>query len=518
MQTWQEVLRTALVGTERQDIPQTPGDDPVSRLLAQVDRSSRERALLNLSAILACSRRAGYLLSETAEATPAPAEENDLPLCLPEAAQDLSLMLQGEFDELLPEWLTAVAGKGQRVPDQTLPDLLNQGSRNKELRAVILPVLGKRGRWLAAQNASWGWALQRSRLEIEQSLEAFATAEQTWQTGTRAERVALLRELRAADPERARQLLTSTWSQDPPGERALFLETFVVGLSMDDEPILESALDDRRKEVRRQASGLLSRLPDSQLCRRMFARVAPLLTITRKLLKDNLEVTPPAECDKAMQRDGIDLKPPQGIGEKGFWLVQMLSLIPPRLWSEHLARAPETLIQLAKVNQWGDNLLEGWTNAAILHRDAEWAEAALLHFLKRKGGQIPYNVEWKQAIPKERMEACILQLLQSHTGPLVRDHPAMTLFYEIEGYWGVELTRAFLDSLRRHKNQARGQMNYYVHYTMESLASFVPPEAAQEFGELWQEFAGEESYYANAPEKFLARVRLRQEMLSRIQG
>lgn len=516
MQTWQETLKTALVGTERQEVPQASGEDAVSRLLAQVDRSSRERALLKLSAILACCRRAGFLPLKADSALPAPAEGNDLPVCLPGAAQDLARMLQGEYDELLPVWLTAVAARGQRAPDETLPELLDLGSRSRAIHPAILPVLGRRGRWLAAQNADWEWARQRSPSEIESSPEAFADAEQTWQTGARAERAALLRELRASNPALARQLLTSTWSQDPPEERALFLGTFAIGLCLEDEPILESALDDRRKEVRRQASELLARLPDSQLCRRMFAWTAPLLTITRRRLKDQLEVTPPAQCDRAMQRDGVELKPPQGIGEKAYWLEQMLSVIPPRRWSEHLSRTPETLIALAAATPWEANLLEGWTHAAILHRDAEWAEAILrLHCRK---GRIPYHVEWKRAIPKERLEACILELLQSHPGPLGRGHLADSLLTAMDGYWGAELTRAVLENLKKHFWQQKGSPGYTTHPAIESFAPFIAPEAAEEFGNIWRDYASGHAYYSPAPERFLARVRFQQEMLRHIQG
>ena len=44
---------------------------------------------------------------------------------------------------------------------------------------------------------------------------------------------------------------------------------------MDDEPFLESALDDRSREVRQQAADLLTRLPDSRLALRMAERAGP---------------------------------------------------------------------------------------------------------------------------------------------------------------------------------------------------------------------------------------------------
>jgi hypothetical protein len=50
-------------------------------------------------------------------------------------------------------------------------------------------------------------------------------------------------------------------------------------LSMDDEPFLERALDDRDAQVRHKAAALLASLPESRLVRRMIATAGDILTL-----------------------------------------------------------------------------------------------------------------------------------------------------------------------------------------------------------------------------------------------
>src|SRR5205823_6656492 len=98
---------------------------------------------------------------------PEPCELEDRPRCGPRAAYYLSLMLGGQHREVLPELLEWIAAAGQRVPEDLLPDLLDLGRSARDLRAAILPVLGKRGPWLAGQNPDWSYAVGAEELDEE---------------------------------------------------------------------------------------------------------------------------------------------------------------------------------------------------------------------------------------------------------------------------------------------------------------------------------------------------------------
>src|SRR5512145_2403567 len=147
---------------------------------------------------------------------------------MPEKAADwLKSILTGEFEALLPEFLQLAAERGYIVPPETLPALLGLGKNG--LRAWVAPVIGERGRWLAAHNPAWAYALGRDPLEA-------------WEHGARLERVTALEQVRAREPEKAREWVQATWEQEAPEDRAAFLAVFSAGLSMADEPFLEGCL------------------------------------------------------------------------------------------------------------------------------------------------------------------------------------------------------------------------------------------------------------------------------------
>jgi hypothetical protein len=101
-------------------------------------------------------------------------------------------------------------------------------------------------------------------------------------TGTRADRIALLTDLRATEPDFARTLIEDTWADEQAATRAGLLDCLHIGLSNGDEPLLEQALDDRAATVRATAAALLDRLPESARGQRMAARAVRLTSPTRR--------------------------------------------------------------------------------------------------------------------------------------------------------------------------------------------------------------------------------------------
>jgi hypothetical protein len=521
VQNWQELLNIALVGTERQELSLTRADDAIGALLEQLDRAEKERSALRAAALLAGYRRAGFPLRADDSPPPA-AEPEDRPRCRPEAAQDLARMLQGEFREALPEWLTLAAQLGRRVPEECLPDLLELGRHHSDLRAAILPVLGRRGRWLAAQNPDWKYALQFTLFEEETPEEApdAAGIERRWQIGIRGTRAGLLAHLRRSDPAQGRALVESTWQQDAPEERAAFVKAFTDGLTMDDEPFLESALDDKRREVRREAAELLARLPESRLCLRMIARARPLLRLVRPLLKaDILEVTLPEACDKALIRDGIEPKPPQGTGEKSWWLLQIVALTPLASWTRQFGKTPAEIVDANRAKEWRDTLLDAWTWATRRQRDPEWAEALLNAWIEHRGGNVTRGpVPWAEMLPKPMLEAFALRLLRTNTGPLMHAHPALPLLQQCGPTWSAELTRAVCDQMADRIQKKTGPDLSVMAYSIELFAPFVPLELSAEFQALWKQAAEPMPYLQNRLDKHLAAAQFRREMRTRLIG
>jgi hypothetical protein len=501
MNLWENVVTTALLGTERQPLALPPLGDSLGNVLSRLNVADRERSLLGAAAAISLHQRAGRLPTTDNQPPLPPCETDDLPRCNPRSEQHLSLMLSGQHKEVLPEWLAAAATVSKRVPENCLPALLDLGQKQHDLRDAILPALGKRGRWLAAQNDDWSWAVGGDEDD-----------ETIWQTGSREARRLFLQRLRATSPNRARELVLSTWAEDTPEDRAAFLQTFQTGLSMADEPFLEECLDDRRKEVRSVAVDLLSRLPESRLCQRMIERVRPLLKLkTGK--KPQVEVTLPKECDKAMERDGIEPKPPSGTGQKAWWMKQIISVVPPFMWCQTWSKTPTELAQIVANNkEWKLTLFEWWALAAQRHRDIQWAEG-LLAYWSAPGGT-PFKSSWCGAVLEvlstDQQECFFLNLLQSKREPLNDIH--ILLLRKCRHNWSAKFSRTVLDCLRLSVAKAK-RYDYHLREMLKESARCIPPALVNEAAQGWDTKSKEWDDWREAVGEFLAILQFRHDML-----
>lgn len=505
MREWNALVAGALLGTERQVpvLPQTTG--AIGGVLNSLSSENPAADALSAAAALSLYRRAGWLPSQAGNAPLTVAEAEALPACSSVAGARLDLMLRGTHREVLPEWLALAARAAKRVPPEHLPALLELGRTQRELRPAILAVLGKRGRWLAAQNPAWDYSAEQLLPE-------------EWDTGTRDARISLLTRLRAEDPEAARALLESTWAQEAPDDRARFLALLDTGLSLADEPFLEEALNDRRKEVRKSAVDLLACLLESRFCARMIARVEPLMRFQRKLLgRGTLEIHLPELCDKAMLRDGIEAKPPQygplKLGDKAWWLLQMVAAVPPQSWALRFKLTPSDLMELARKSEWKDLLWEGWAQAAARTGNAEWAEA-ILAVRPQPDGVLRDLV---RSLPPQRRDALALRLVQGK-GRLQGDHPALVLLDEHRTPWSLELSRTVVRAVRARMGEEVANYGYdwQLRSAFLEYALRIPPSLLPELESGWPE-AGKNAEYWSAPiQQFLAVLQFRGDMVQEL--
>ena len=354
---WRDLLSAALVGTARRPAPALgdlgvvvePGPDavgpPPEHRSPGADGAGGPAGLLASAAVLAALRRAGHRPEEAPRRLPVPAGADARPACSAPAVDVLELILSGEVPIpggvalLARQWLDGAARAGCRLPARLLPRLLDLGSTASDLRPGVGAVAGPRGRWLAGHSERWSWAAAEPVDAGEGAGARFATA-------SRAERVALLDAVRTADPARGRDLLAGSWAGEPAAERATLLAGLAAGLSADDEPFLEAALDDRSAAVRQVAADLLGRLPSSRRSARMAERLRPLVT-TSGIRGRTLVVGRPPEPDAAARRDGIADAAPSGMGVSAWRTLQLVAGAPLAFWADHLGRDPVGVVALA---------------------------------------------------------------------------------------------------------------------------------------------------------------------------
>lgn len=384
----ERLLPAALVGTER-----APGwraalsaaPAPLNGLMAALAATPDEDAavLLRAAGVLALAARTGadgLALPAEADALPARPERRPA-LADPSSRAVVETLLQDDWPTgLRHAMLRRLAERGWRLPAALLPQALELAQREPALRAAVGAVIGERGAWLIRQQPRW-----------RQLGEAPAQpTEADWTDGTLTARLAFLRHARAQDPAAARARLEAELGQLAAAERAQLVEALAVGLSMADEPLLMRLLQrDRGGEVRAVAARLLQRLPDSAQAGWLAAQWDALLKSESAWLglKRRWTIEPPAAEGADWKAHGLDLQRPRhdGLGERGWWLFQLVRLTPLSFWTTRTGLTPADLMTWAKGTDWKDALRRGWFEAAQALPDDPAALA-------------PVEVEWLLAL------------------------------------------------------------------------------------------------------------------------
>jgi hypothetical protein len=333
--------------------------------------------------------------------------------------------------------------------------------------------------------------------------------------------VAALRDWRARAPQAALDALAAVWTSEPPEQRAMLLAALAVGLGPDDEDFIETALDDRRKEVRAAAQRLLARLPGSRLAQRMLDRLMPLL----RLGADRIDVTLPAALDAAMRRDGIGASPHHGLGEKAGWVVDMLAAVDPQTWPQRCGRPPRACLALAEHGEFAAVFVRGWSLAAQRHArdDAPPGIGAWLRDLV--AWSVSARPALRDAIPDSLFDAAAVHVARADDGTLfdalagtwIGDGFPMRLVARLAAgaphAWSGAMSRHALERLRTSLPPLPDTGHpWLVRQMLSSLALVLDPATAaameDDLRAAWQPDAG----WTDAVDAFFDLVRLRHEM------
>lgn len=351
--TTDPLTATALLGTARMPAMPPPPDPALEATWQAIPLENPAVAVLQGLAIQRTLHRAGTKTRDATGATgPCPPETRGL---LGTAAVDvLKRLLSGEFPEVLPEWLRLASASARIVPGRVLPALLAAAAKSPALRAAVPALAGERGLWVARRHRNYSWLL-----------EGTAVDENAWDDGDPAERIAWLRQTRTADPARAAAAIAAHWAGEDAPMRESILRTIGANPQACDEPWLDGlALKDRRQEIRDLAATALSNLPGSGFQSRALNRVRGRVKIERRFLKRVIAIDPPAAFDPAWAADGIREKPPQGVGEKAWWLRQMIAVVPVDQWPGLLDTGENEIFATAIDKDWQDPLILGWIDSA----------------------------------------------------------------------------------------------------------------------------------------------------------
>ncbi|MEV4154623.1 DUF5691 domain-containing protein [Nocardia salmonicida] len=389
-----ELVSVALLGTARRSADGVHLDSAVATAVPQHAGEPATR-LLHTAALQDLYLRGGQLPRTAAK--PEPAVDDPRPL-LPRPAADRLSRLLADKSPFLAEWFASAAPFDFRLPDVLCVQALSAAS-DPALRAPLLRLAGRRGRWLAARNPAWAKLVDEFPVDASTSLsgathtDSSTTAEpealaahDVWLFGTSGERKDWFARTRRADRTAALTTLTTAWSKESGPVKAELLALLEDGLSSADEALLERALDDRRGDVRRTATTLLNKLPDAAFGRRMAALVASWIRVENN---GTVEVTVPAELDAQARRDGITDATDQA---KLRWdtpdstittLHQAIAATPLTAWAPIVhstgENAAATALTLDLPPRYAKAIVDGWVDATLAQRDTAWARALFAH-------------------------------------------------------------------------------------------------------------------------------------------
>lgn len=459
MTTDQAVLETILLGTERRPFQLTAAvDGPLAEAIRGLTTHG-EGLVLSLAAITGAYARAG-VATKAAKDRYTAAPLDPVPECRPEVIPILrAALLDGKLD-LLAQAAGMIAEAGRRIPAVLLPEVFEACRRMSPLREPFGQVVGDYGRWLASLNSDW---------------RSIGTEYIDWSTASVEDRITFLSRLRRSDPAQGLALLQSNWSTDTGPIREKLIQCLKVGLSVADEPFLDSALDDRATGVRSCAAQLLARLPDTAYSGRMMERAHRWVHLQYVFGRGHkIEVDIPEMPDPAWARDVESTLQGMSVDMR---VSTIVSAVPVHLWEAEFKRKPEEIVRMAHESEWGAGLLRGFVAASAAEGNTRWT-VALLALLTSRPDRYSVMSQLPEAVAKldpATFEAFITPHLND---PAVAASPVFKSFIHAmhPGPMSERLARGQLVLCRRALEKfGDAQTLNVVHSILRNLAMKSPP-------------------------------------------
>ncbi|MCI0708553.1 MAG: DUF5691 domain-containing protein, partial [Chloroflexi bacterium] len=485
------LIAIAAVGTEQTNRALPESSPAVQALINKLGESFPERKLLAIVAANQLRKQAGWLPISLEKQPSEQAEPDAAQICSTNAIRHLRLMLEGHYEEMLPEWLRQVEEQAQRVPPEIIPALLEYGRKVRTLRTLILSVVGERGKWLARviESRDWQWFEPHD-------------IEKRWKRGSFDTRVELIELLREARPDEARAMVADVWDEEKPQMKVSLLKALRSHMSAADDALFEKALDDESDLVREKAAEIGASNLESSLHQRLRTLADPLLAWEGERLQVNL----PDRYDQAMKRDGIkEQNRLRFEKDEHYWLHQILEHIPPQYWCEKWGISAEELLENTlkePVNIW-----DVWASTLLHFPNPDFANL-LLEFGFSSMGWLHQTIVTTHATD-DAIERLVLEMLRG-------DHEMVTLNRMlgcIRRTWSAELSELYLDLLAQlcEYEEFRNSGEYRRYLKRHTL--FIDPQYKEWYLTILSRLQNTEKEWLDMVEDIRLNLEFRIEML-----
>ncbi len=476
MPFFETIDRLAVVGSDRQPMP-----DELQKQLAALGFESSGDAARDLLAALAVAsrlRKAGNVLAEKTSPTGPAAAPETWPEAAPEAARALDLMLRGAHRECLEEWLAAACHFQKTVQKQAIPPLLGLFFEKKIDFSRRGPALGERGKWLAARHPDC------------KNLLGKTPAAADFDDASHAERLLFFENERKKDAASSVDFLQKFWPDESPEHRLQFLKLLENGLSLADEPFLERAAADRRKEIRRAAIEFLARIDGSRLAAEIEKMLERLLVFDKKTglpevdWSFDFEKSAPAVLAE-------NFGSAKAASAKSALLGEFLAILPLKMFEKRLQKAETEAVALVlqsqsagllmpllisktdseKAESWSLALVRAWAERPDL---AVWSCEPFVRLLQNLPSKV-FSDEVGRAFSERHF-------LFDAGGPL-----AKSLGAEKAPFWSRGMTLAAFQHVHfwLDRSSELTWNGWFLEQTLQKMAFRAAPECAEQLRQLF---------------------------------
>lgn len=425
MQAWEEIIRTALLGTEK---PSAAVDlsfvESTARLIDDNAALDPEEKFLQKAALVFNMRQAGVLPTKAVAVTTTTAPTEELPYCSKQAISTLNDIIAEESTALLELWMKTCVQHKQIVTPAYIPKLFDLANTNKTLRSVTVLCCGKRGEWLIGFNKEWNFS-------------AAGSVEELWQTGTPDQRKQVLGELRVSDTTTANEWLHQSWPQEDANTKTSLLEVLRPTISEADIPFLESLQQEKSKKVKDTAIELLKLIPSSAIVSlykdvlRQSIQLKKEKTLLGIMSKTVLSVEP-GGLNAEIFKTGIEkLSKDKEVKDDDHVLLQLIASVPPSFLQEHLGLSPQEIIELMQKNATTKPFIPSLVTATVKFNDKTWAIALMQY------SEIFY-LDILPMIPAQQQEFHSLRFMEQHSHNIIHYATQRT------EPWSLDFTRVIV--------------------------------------------------------------------------
>jgi hypothetical protein len=205
------------------------------------------------------------------------------------------------------------------------------------------------------------------------------------------------------------------------------------------------------------------------------------------------------------------------MGQKAFWLSQIIAVIHPGHWLRAWKTTPQELIDNTNLGDWKSAIMDGWAGAAARHGDAGWAAALLAAWSESRIGFDSDRPDLVQALmaalPAGEAESIVARMLQNPKRSA--EERFIGVVTSLSHQFSQPFARTLLGFLRE---QAKSQntVAWHMRESLKQLALQIPPGLAEEAASGWPTKSQHWDWWQSAIDNLVATLQFRQAMLKEI--